>query len=96
LAESTNVESLGLLDFLRLDVLFCNPADIIHVTSVLDVLVFGIVGNVIHCVNEVTLHRAKLVLECVTVFGRYTTSLCNQPTRSTQGRSSTSCGDYLL
>ena len=30
--------------------------------------------------NEVTLHQARLVIGCVTVFGGYTISVCNQPT----------------
>ena len=34
--------------------------------------------------NEVNARRAWLQLGWVTVFGRYTISGCNQPTRSTQ------------
>jgi len=34
--------------------------------------------------NEVNARRARLQLGWVTVFGRYTISVCNQPTRSTQ------------
>jgi len=36
-------------------------------------------------INEVTLHRARLVLRWVTVsFRRYNVSVCNQPPRPTQ------------
>jgi len=35
-------------------------------------------------VNEVSPRRARLVPGWVTVFGGYTISVCNQPTRSTQ------------
>ena len=35
------------------------------------------------CISKVSLHRARLVLGWVTIFCRYTTSICNQPTRST-------------
>ena len=34
--------------------------------------------------NEVNTRRARLVLGWVTVYGGYTISVCNQPTRSTQ------------
>jgi len=39
---------------------------------------------VVRRMNEVTLRRARLVLGWVTVFGRYTITVLNQPTRSTQ------------
>ena len=44
----------------------------------------SIVVSIIQNTNDVTLHRARLVLGWVTVSGRYTISVCNQPTRSTQ------------
>jgi len=34
--------------------------------------------------NEVNARRARFVLGWVTILGRYTISVCNQPTRSTQ------------
>jgi len=40
-------------------------------------------GNGVAHINEVTLHRAGLVLGCVTVRG-YTILVFNQPPRSTQ------------
>ena len=39
---------------------------------------------VVRRMNEVTLRRTRLVLRWVTVFGRVTITVCNQPTRSTQ------------
>ena len=44
----------------------------------------GVVASVVRRMNEVTLRRARLVLGWVTVFGGYTITVCNQPTRSTQ------------
>jgi len=44
----------------------------------------GVVVSGIRRMNEVNAHRARLVPGWVTVFGRYTISVCNKPTRSTQ------------
>jgi len=44
----------------------------------------GVVASVVRRMNEVTLRRARLVLGWVTVFGGYTITVCNHPTRSTQ------------
>jgi len=41
-------------------------------------------GYGVRRMNEVNPRRARLVLGWVTVFGRYTISVCNQPTSSTQ------------
>jgi len=41
-------------------------------------------GNGVCRINEVTRRRARLVLRWMTVFWRKTTSICNQPTASTQ------------
>jgi len=38
-------------------------------------------SNVVGCINEVTLHRALLVLGWVTVFGGQTTSVFHQATQ---------------
>jgi len=40
-------------------------------------------GNIVRCVNKVTLRRAQLILGWMTVFERMY-HLCNQPTRSTR------------
>ena len=44
----------------------------------------GIVVSGVRRMNEVNTRRARLVPGWVTVFGRYTISVCNKPTRSAQ------------
>ena len=44
----------------------------------------GVVASVVRRMNEVTVHWDRLVLGWVTVFGGYTITVCNQPTRLTQ------------
>jgi len=44
----------------------------------------GIAVSGVRRMNEVNARRARLVPGWVTVFGRYTISVCNKPTRSTQ------------
>jgi len=43
----------------------------------------GVVASVVRRMNEVNLHRARLVLGWEIVFGRVQRSVCNQPTRLT-------------
>jgi len=44
----------------------------------------GVVVSGVRRMNEVNARRARLVPGWVTVFGGYTISVCNKPTRSTQ------------
>jgi len=46
--------------------------------------VYRVVVSGVRRMNEVNPRRARLVLGWVTVFGRYTISVCYKPTRSTQ------------
>jgi len=41
-------------------------------------------GSALVSINDVTLRRARLVLGWVTLFGGWTTSVCNQPLRLTR------------